>query len=143
MQRMPRVRQRDQGVDVQEIPHGKSAMAARTSSLVTLVPAGACVIRKPVFESVTNLGRSRLTRSGVRTIEPPSTLQENFVPGCRRSRIRACFGSTTWPLLDNVAVMTYCLTVSKVSQIARWEALAPPAMRSPNWLHSNFCRLSG
>jgi hypothetical protein len=38
------------------------------------------------------------------------------VPARNRSRIRACLGSTTWPLLDKIAVMAYCLTVSGVSQ---------------------------
>ncbi len=49
-------------------------------------------------------------------IEPCSTLQESLAPGRNRSRIRASFGSTTWPLLDRVAVVAYCLTIQTVSQ---------------------------
>ncbi len=111
VQGVSRVRQSDQGVDVEKVCPANSARAACTSSLVTLIPAGDWVIRNPVFASLISLGRSRFPCSGVRTMDPPSTLQENFVPGCNRSRIRACLGSTTWPLLDNVAS---CLTVLRL-----------------------------
>jgi hypothetical protein len=74
-------------------------------------------MRNPVARSRTSLGRSRLRGSSVRMMESPSTLQTNLVPGRNRSRVRACLGRTTCPLLDNVAVMPYRLTVLDVSQV--------------------------
>ena len=40
-----------------------------------------------------------------------STLYINFKPGRRRKRRRASLGSTICPLVDNLAVTPYCLTV--------------------------------
>lgn len=74
------------------------------------------MIRNPVAGSRMSLGRSRPRRSSVRMMESPSTLQTNLVPGRNCNRMRACLGRTTWPLLDNVTVMTYHLTFLCVSQ---------------------------
>jgi hypothetical protein len=74
------------------------------------------VIRRPVFGSVICLGRSVSGFSGVRTIEPPSTLHTSVAPGRKCNRVRAFFGKTICPLLDKVALMAYRLTVPQVSQ---------------------------
>src|SRR5437660_694828 len=88
MQGMPRMGEGDQGIDVQQVSHGKSSRAARTSSLVTLASTGDCVMRNPDLGSSTRRGRSVTEYSGVSTIERPCTLQANVVPGrrCKRAR---------------------------------------------------------
>src|SRR5260221_11994462 len=124
MKHMARMRQRNQGVDVQEVSHGKSAKAARTSSLETLTAGGDFVIRNPVAGSRMSFGRSRLRGSSVRMMESPSTRQSNLVPGRNWSRARACLGRTTCPLLDKVTVMAYCLTFLGVSQgVGPWRSV--------------------
>src|SRR5258707_2923702 len=116
MQRMPGVGQGNQRIHVQQVSHGKSIRAARTSSLVTFISAGDLVMRSPDFGSFIGRGRSVTGCSGVSTIECPCTLHTNLTPGRRCRRMRACFGRTTWPLLDSFVVMAYCLTVASVSQ---------------------------
>src|SRR5437868_8579998 len=113
---MPGVSQGDQRVDVEQVPHGKSSRAARMSSLVTFVSAADFVMHKPDFGSLIRRGCSATGCSGVSTIECPCTLQTNFTPARRCKRIRACLGSTTWPLLDRVTVMSYSLTLTIVGQ---------------------------
>jgi hypothetical protein len=78
MKHVSRVGQRNQGIDVQKVSHGKSANAARTSSFETFTSGGDFVIRNPVARSRMSLG--------------------------------------TCPLLDNVIIMAYRLTVLRVSQ---------------------------
>src|SRR6266704_393082 len=116
MQRMPSVGQRNQRIHVEQVSHGKSIKAVRTSSLVTFVSAGDLVMRNPDFGSLIMRGRSVTGCSGVSTMECPCTLHANFTPGRRCRRTRACLGRTTWPLLDSVVVMPYCLTAAWVSQ---------------------------
>lgn len=81
MKRVSGVRQCQQHIYIEQVPHGKSSIAARTSSLETLICSGDFVIRKPVFGSVTNFGRSSAALSGVSTIEPPFTVHSNVAPG--------------------------------------------------------------
>ena len=71
MKGMPGMRQRQQHIYVEEVSHGKSRIAARTSSLETLICAGDFVIRNPVFGSVISFGRSLTGFSGVSTIDSP------------------------------------------------------------------------
>ena len=111
------MRQRQQHIDIQQVSHEKSSIAARTSPLVTLVWDGDFVIRKPVFESVINFGRSVTGLSAVSTIESPLTSHVSLAPGRKCKRVRAFLGKTICPLLDSRAVMAYCLTRSDVSQV--------------------------
>src|SRR6266568_3420963 len=108
MQGMPGVGQRNQGIHVQQVSHGKSSRAALTSSLVTFVSAGDLVMRNPDFGSLIRRGRSLTGYSGVSTMEWPCTLHTNFTPGRRCRRTRACLGRITWPLLESVVVIAYC-----------------------------------
>lgn len=126
--------QRDQRIDVQQVPHGKSSRAARTSSLVTLVSAGDCVMRKPDFGWVTKRGCADTGRSGVSTMECPCTWHTNLTPGRRCRRIRACLGRTTCPLLESVAIMPYCLTTIQVSQAFGLATDEPVENGAPFWL---------
>ncbi len=55
---MPHMPKRQQNVDVEEIPHGKSASNARTCSLVTRgAPLGPSLMIIPVIFDLTNFGR--------------------------------------------------------------------------------------
>jgi hypothetical protein len=119
MKGMPGVRQSQQHIDVEQVSHGKSSIAARTSSLETLISSGDFVIRKPVFKSVTNFGLSSATLSGVSTIEPPCTLHTKVAPGRKCRRLRTFLGKTICPLLDNLDIISYRLTSHCVSQGVR------------------------
>src|SRR4051794_14503821 len=81
VKRMSCMPQSYQHIDVEEVPHGKSSSAARTSSLVTCTCAGDFVIINPVFEWRISFVFSFGGCSGVRTIESPSILQMRFTPG--------------------------------------------------------------
>ena len=66
---------------------------------------------------------------GVRTMESPCMVHSNLVPDTRWSLARATRGKTTWPLLESVAITTYCLTFSgNVNFLNRSEAesVCPP-----------------
>src|SRR5437660_1015195 len=110
MKHVPRMGQRNQGIYVQKVSHGKSTSAARTSSLDTFTSGGDFVIRNPVAGSRISFGRARTRDSSFRIMESPLILQLNLVPGRSCSRVRARLGRTTCPLLDNVTVMAYRLT---------------------------------
>ena len=92
-------------INVEQAPHGKSSKAALTSSLVTFTPGGDFEIIRPDLRSLTRRGGLVARRSGVSTIEPPSTLHMNLAPALKRNLSLADFGRTTRPLLDRVAFM--------------------------------------
>ena len=57
-------------------------------------------------------------------------VHSNLVPDTRRSLARATRGKTTWPLLESVAITTYCLTFSgNVNLPNRSEAEAESVQR--------------
>src|SRR5208282_3859539 len=93
--------QRYQHVDIEQVFHGKSASSARTCSFVTIgAPLGPCVTTIPVNFDFTSREAALFSSVGVRTIWVPCTLQSNFEPGFRPSRLRAEAGRTTCPLLE-------------------------------------------
>ena len=102
MKHVSRMGQCNQGIHVQQLSHGKSANAVRTSSLETFTSGGDSVIFNPVAGSRMSLVRSRPRDSSVKMMESPSTRQLNLLPGRNCNRVRTGLGSTTCPLLDSV-----------------------------------------
>src|SRR4029079_10613241 len=98
------VAQCDERVHIQKISHGKSDSAARTSSLVTLIPRGDLVTRSPVLLSLMSRPVAFTGCCGVSRMESPCTSHFSLAPGRKCNWDRACFGRTTWPLLESVVV---------------------------------------
>lgn len=77
------------------------------------VPEGVCTTRDPVTFERCNLGAGVAFKVGVKTIFPPLTRHENFIPGFNPSRRLTLEGKTICPLLESVVVMSNGLNGSR------------------------------
>lgn len=112
---------RNQGIHIQQIPHGKLARISSTSLLVKVGAFGpALKTGRPVIGSVTILSRCVLFWRGVNTIFPFSISASSGSPARMSSRRRRAPGRTTCPFVETLVCMvrqSYRCSVVQASNI--------------------------
>lgn len=97
----------DQNVHVQEPSHGKSAKSSLTCPDESGNARGlAFKTGSPVSRSIPNTGLGGRGRIGSKTIRSASRAISKHAPGRSPSFRRTVAGSTTWPLLESVVLIS-------------------------------------